>query len=879
MPRLSLSRILSGLVIIIFFITLGLSDKYIDWLWFKTTGYTSVFWVSLITGPLTKIIVSGLIFCFFLINLLVASRAFKRVHLINGLFPQLTKEAIFIPGILSAAVLALVLGAGLSLDWTVIQQFMHRITIGTADPIFGQDLGYYLFAYPFYKQLHNLLQVVALLGIAGIALVYFLAGAIWKQGASLELSTGAKNHLTLLTILFFGIKIWGYSLGKYGLMFQETSRITGINYTAAHARVFAFNLLTWLLIGIIALLSFGLFRRENKLLPGSIILWLACSFVLNVFYPGMVQKFKVAPNEFELEAAYLKHHIDFTRKAYALDQIKQIPYIPTDTATGPLTTDHPSLSDLRLWDYEPLLNSYNQLQSIRPYYQFKDIDIDRYPSADGQRQVMISARELVSDRLPEQARTWINLHLTYTHGYGFAANQVNQFSNEGQPIFIAKDLPPKTAPEFPGLKVTNPGIYFGETTDNYVIVNSKNGEFDYPQGDQNVTTFYQGVPGIGLKSFFVKTLMALKYHELNFLLSPQLTESSSILLYRNIMVRVKKLAPFLSFDHDPYLVVSGGKLYWIIDAYTTSSHYPYSKPYTTGGPNYVRNSVKAVVDAYNGTVDFYIVDPTDPLIQVWQKVFPSLFKAGAAIDPDLQSHFRYPEDLLTVQRDMLLQYHMTNPRTFYEKEDYWNVPEESQGKLFEPYYVTLRLPGESRAEFVMMQPFTPRNKQNLTAWLIARCDQPNYGELILYTLPKDQNIYGPEQIDSRINQDETISQLVTLWNQQQSNVIWGNLLIIPIDGKILYLKPLFMESERGRQAELKKIVIVYQNRVLIGDTIEEILSGITSGVSVTPSPSIQLPKVQPDRKAQIINELLNIYQEEQRLNRKKLQLLQELKDY
>ncbi len=873
-----LSRILLGAAVIFFFIILGISGKYIDLLWFQTTGSTAVFWVGLITGPLTKIVIAGLIFGFFLINLLIAMRAFNRVHVVKTLLPEIPKEAVLIPGIVIAAIIAFMLGAGLSLDWTVIQQFIHRIKVGLVDPIFKQDIGYYLFAYPFYKQLNNLFQIVTFLGLAGTALVYYFAKALWKQGTSLELSVGAKIHLTALMVLFFATKIWGYQLGKFGLMFQETTRITGINYTAEHARVFALVLLSWLVVGIIGLLILGLFRRGTKLLLGSVILWMASSFILNVFYPGMVQNFKVTPNEFELEATYLKHHIDFTRQAYALDKIKQVPYVPTDAKTDRLTTNHPSLTDLRLWDYGPLLNSYNQLQSIRPYYQFNDIDIDRYPSATGQRQVMISARELLSDRLPEQARTWINSHLTYTHGYGFAANQVNQFSNEGQPIFIARDLPPKTAPGFPGLKVANPGIYFGEATNNYIIVNSKNGEFDYPQGDQNVAASYQGTPGIRLNSFFVKILMALKYQETNFLLSPQLTSASSVLLYRNIKTRVQKLAPFLSYDNDPYLVVSGGKLYWIIDAYTTSSNYPYSRPYENG-LNYVRNSVKTVIDAYNGAVNFYVVDPSDPIIQVWQKIFPDLFKSIAEVDPEIKDHFRYPEDLLTIQRDLLLQYHMTNPRTFYEKEDYWNVPETDNKQLFEPYYVTIRLPESKNTEFVMMQPFTPRNKQNLTAWIIARCDQPNYGELILYTLPKDQNIYGPEQIDSRINQDETISQLITLWNQQQSNVIWGNLLIIPIDGKILYLKPLFMESERGRQAELKKIVMVYQNQVLIGDTIAEVLSGVTSDASPTERQSVEIQKPQMDRRTEIINELLNISQEEQKLNKKKLQLLQELKNF
>ena len=872
-----LSRIILGTAVVLIFIILGISGKYIDLLWFRNIGFTSVFWISLVTGPLAKITITGLIFGFFLLNLLLATRSFNQIHVING--SQLTKKAVLIPGIVITAILALMLGTGLSLDWKVIQQFIHRIDVGTIDPIFKQDIGYYLFAYPFYRQLDNLLQTVTFLGIAGVAVIYYLAGSLRKQGISLELSTTAKIHLTALTIIFLASKIWGYKLGKYSLMFQETSRITGINYTAEHARVFAFTLLTWLVIAIIGLLILSIFRRGTKLLLGGVILWLAGSFILNVFYPSLVQNFKVTPNEFELEAPYLKYHIDFTRQAYALDQIRQVSYVPSDTNTGPLTTNHPSLTDLRLWDYEPLLNSYNQLQSIRPYYQFNDIDIDRYPSAQGQRQVMISARELQSDRLSEDARTWINLHLTYTHGYGFAANQVNQFSNEGQPIFISKDLPPKTAPGFPGLKVDNPGIYFGESTNNYVIVNTKSGEFDYPRGDQNMTASYQGIPGIRLNSLFVKILMALKYQEPNFILSPQLTQESSILLYRDIKTRVRKLAPFLSFDSDPYLVVSGGKLYWIIDAYTSSSNYPYSRPYSPGGLNYVRNSVKAIVDTYNGTVDFYIVDPSDPIIQVWQRVFPNLFKSMVEIPSELKNHFRYPEDLLMVQREILLQYHMTNPKTFYEKEDYWNIPEERQGKLFEPYYVTLKLPEGGQAEFVMVQPFTPRNKQNLTAWLVARCDQPNYGELILYTLPKDQNIYGPEQIDSRINQDETISQLVTLWNQQDSNVIWGNLLIIPIDGKILYLKPLFMESERGRQAELKKIVVVYQNQVVIGDTVGEILGRISSDAPSFSPTSRGLSQPQRDRKTEIIDELLNINQEEQRLNKEKLQLLQELQNY
>jgi uncharacterized membrane protein (UPF0182 family) len=874
-----LPKIIIGTAILLFFLIIGFAGKFIDLLWFETTGLTTVFWVSLITGPLAKIVVILLIFGFFLINLLIAIRAFNRVHMVNALMPDVSKNTVLVPGLIITAVLSFILGTGLSLDWITIQQFLNKISVGMTDPIFNQDIGFYLFSLPFYQQLKRLFQIVALLGLVGSTFIYFLAKALWRQGNSLGMSVSARIHLTLLTILFLIFKIWGYTLGKYNLLFQENSSITGINYTAEHAGVFGLTLLSWLLVGVIGLLIFGLFRKGVKLLLGGIMVWLASSFILIVLYPGLVQHLKVSPNEFELEAPYLRHHIDFTRQAYALDKIKQVSYIPEVGNTRSLSANHPSLADLRLWHYGPLLNSYNQLQSIRPYYQFTDIDLDRYPSTAGQRQVMISARELLTERISEQARTWINLHLTYTHGYGFAANQISQSSKEGQPIFIVKDLPPKTDPAFPELKVDNPAIYFGETTNDYIIVNTKNGEFDYPQGDRNITASYQGTPGIRLNSFFIKLLMALKYQEPNFLLSPQLAPESSILLYRNIKYRVAKLAPFLRFDEDPYLVVSKGKLYWFIDAYTTSSKYPYSKPYRFGGINYVRNSVKAVIDAYDGSVNFYICDSSDPIIQVWQKVFPGYFKSLQEIDPDLKRHFRYPEDLLTIQRDMLLQYHMTNPRTFYEKEDYWNVPEIASGQLFEPYYVTLKLPEAEKAEFVMMQPFTPLNKQNLIAWIIARCDQPNYGELILYTLPKEQHIYGPEQIDSRINQDENISQLVTLWNQQQSNVIWGNLLIIPIDGEILYLKPLYLESERSRQAELKKIVIVYRNQVFLGDTVAEALTKV-SGISVPERQATDtVLDSQTERKVEIINELININREEQKLIKKKQQLLDELKKY
>jgi len=876
-----LGKWLIGLGVLLFFAIAAISTKYLDWLWFKSIGVTTIFWVPLLTGPLTKLFIGLLVFLFFVANLLIASRACNRIKVVDHLWPDLNSKTIFLPGLIVSLALAALLTSGINLNWTIIQQFLHRINIGQNDPVFQKDLGFYLFSYPFYEKLNNLLQISTFLGLLGSGVIYFFAKAFWRQGTSWELWHPAKLHLTVLTTLFLGIKIFSYNLNKFGLLLNDYNLMTGINYTAAHARIFAFNLLIGLVILIIGILIFSLFRKGSKLLFATIIIWLSMSFILGVVYPGVVQSFIVTPNEKQLEKPYLQQHIKFTRNAFDLNRIKEERY-PYQEGSTALDLNHPSLTDLRLWDYEPLQASYNQLQSIRPYYEFNDIDIDRYPDASGQRrQIMLSGRELNINGLSDNARaSWLNVHLGYTHGYGYAANQVNQFTPQGQPVFNTKDLPPKTDPNFKSLAINRPAIYFGELTNHYIIVNTKTPEFDFPHGEKNTSTTYQGPPGISLNSSFTKMLLAFRFQETNFLFSSQLNKKSSILLYRNIRERVNKYAPFLNFDQDPYLVVSQGKLCWIIDAYTTSTYYPYSRHHQSG-INYIRNSVKAVIDAYTGTIHLYVVDPKDPLIKVWQKIFPKLFTPISKIDPNLKEHFRYPEGLMTIQRDLLLQYHMTNPGTFYEKEDYWDIPVHNQNEPFEPYYVTLNLPQQKNNEFLLMQPFSPKGKPNLISWLVARCDQPHYGELILYTLPKDQNIYGPAQIDSRINQDQTISQLVTLWNQQESKIRWGNLLIIPINNELLYVKPLFMESQRGRQAELKKIVMVYQNQVLLGDTVAEALAQLTGNVPkpVTPNQAQDNPNNKPvARKQELLKLIEDNLKTQQRLIDEQTKLTKELQN-
>lgn len=856
-----LSKILLGIIVAMFLILWAISGKYLDWLWFKSMGSTAVFWISLVTGPLTKSIIGVIVFAFFAVNFLIALRAFDRIKAVDSFWSNISKNTILWPGLIVSLVLAVLIAAGFTIDWTVIQQFLHSLKTGITDPTFNQDLGFYLFSYPFYQQLNTLLVIITFLGLAGTVLVYVMAKAFWRRGNTFDLWPQAKIHLTILTILFLAAKIWGYFLAKFGLLYQESTHLTGINYTAAHAKMFAYSALTVLVIAIILILMISLFRRGNKILIGGLILWLAAAFVLGFIYPWFMQAFIVTPNEYEMEQPYLAKHINATRTAYGLDKIKERPFTIQNNKAALLNIKDQSLTDLRLWDYRPLIPSYNQLQAIGPYYEFNDVDIDRYPSATGQHQVMIAARELKINKLPDQATGWINLHLTYTHGYGLAANQASQYSNQGQPIFIAKNLPPESAPDFPSLQVKQPRIYFGESTDQYIVVNTRTREFD-PPDDQS--TEYQGPKGIPLTPF-TKLVMALNFQETSFILSSLLTKESSVLMNRNITTRIQKLAPFLVYDSDPYLVVQGGELIWIIDAYTTSSYYPYSKM-NDSGINYIRNSVKVAVNAYTGEVNFYIVDASDPVINVWKNIFPHLFKSTPP--PGLVQHFRYPEYLLTMQRDMLLQYHMTNPKAFYEKDDSWDVPTQNQNgddESFAPYYVTLKLPGEQAGEFVMMQPFSPRSKQNLTSWLVARCDAPNYGELILYTLPEDQNIYGPAQIESRINQDQTISQLVTLWNQQQSRIIWGNLLIVPIDGTILYVKPLFMEAERGQQAELKKIVMVYQNQVMLGNTVAQALDNFSSNLPAQIGVTGPEPDSKAARRAEILKRLEEIVKEQQRL--------------
>jgi hypothetical protein len=570
----------------------------------------------------------------------------------------------------------------------------------------------------------------------------------------------------------------------------------------------------------------NLIMRRSKAVPIGIGSYFALLIVILVLLPAIVQKFKVQPNELELETPYLKHNIDFTRKAYLLDRIEERDYRAlADLTIEEISQNEDTLRNIRLWDWRPIRQTFRQTQEIRLYYHFYEVDVDRYYlGKEGYRQVMLSAREL-AEKLPPKARTWVNERLQYTHGYGLAMSLVSEKVEEGLPRYMVKDLPPVAA----HLTVDRPAIYYGEKMPGYRIVKTKVEEFDYPRGDENVYTSYEGTGGIPINSFWRRILFAWHMSDINILLSSYITPASRIQLWRRVQERVKKIAPFLQLDSDPYLVTSGGRLYWIQDAYTVSSNFPYAEPHQ-GRLNYIRNSVKVVVDAYEGSVMFYTMDPDDPVLRVYRRAFPGVFKELGELPQDLRSHLRYPEGLFAIQVDKFQTYHMTIPQVFYNQEDLWTRPQEKYAGSpiqMEPYYILMRLPGERDLQYLIMTPLTPQNRDNMIAWVAAKSDFPDYGKVVVYKLPKRRLIYGPVQIEAMIDQDDVISQQLSLWDQRGSKVIRGNLLVIPVDHSFLYVEPVYLIAEQTDIPQLKRVIVVYGKKVVMKETLERAVEAIS----------------------------------------------------
>lgn len=797
-PRRALWYLIPFLVFMFFNQIIGLLA---DWSWFGSLGLTSVL-VTRIGARLSLFVVAGGLFWLFVaLNIYLARRLDPR-GLIGTPLEQIA--AAFglrvIPTLLGAAgVVAFLVGLSASALWEDILLYLNQTEFGVADPVFGRDVGFFVFTLPIWKAGRTWLMAALVFSLAGAALA---SGIGWRGW---EAPKRVLVHLGVLAALILSLFAWQYRINAYELVYSPRGPIYGASYTDVRAQLPAFNILAVVtLIAAVALLVTVFQRRAWRAMVVLLLVWVSVAVLAGNVFPGFVQRFQVSPNELNLERPYIENNIRLTRQAYNLTDIEVQDYEVADSVTvDQLVEEASTLTNVRLWDYRPLLQTYNQVQALRQYYQFNDIDIDRYVIDGERRQVMLAARELVPDNLSQDAQTWVNQRLVYTHGYGVAASPVAQVTRDGLPDFYVKDLPPQGS-----ILVTRPNIYFGELTDSYVIGRTKEMEFSYPRGEGNIMTRFEADTGIAM-SLWSRLLFAIRFADINILLNSDIEPDSQLLWRRNIVERVQIVAPFLRYDGDPYIVVdSTGHLHWIHDAYTVSNRYPYSEPLRN--INYIRNSVKVVTNAYDGSMRFYVVDQDDPIIASYTRIFPDLFLPMSEMPADLLAHLRYPADLFTLQATLYLTYHMTDPNEFYNREDMWAWPEEifgSQPLLMEPYYVLMELPGEDRLEYLQILPFTPANRENMIAWLSARSDPENYGDMLVFEFGKDSLHFGPKQIEARIDQDPTISAQLSLWSQQGSDVIRGNLLVIPVANSLVYVEPLYLQAANGRIPELKRVIV------------------------------------------------------------------------
>ena len=813
------------LFIVLFFgLIPWLSGAITDWLWFRELGYETVFWTDLNARAALFGIGGLLTFGFLYGNLRLAQRGpvTQPILLANPTGPPVDLVAIVGKLVLPlAAVLAFLFGISLSAFWLTVMQGVNGVAVGSVDPIFGRDIGYYLFTLPLAAAALNVLVSLTVLSLLVTTAMYWVRGDLILPPRRTSVERNAAFHLGgLLAFLFVLIAIRLWAVRVPGLLYSTTGPLFGASYTDTHATLPALNASAIVALVSAALVIWGVVR--GKLVwfgTVAIALYLAVAIVGRGVFPFAMQKLLVAPNELNRETAYLGHHIKATREAWGLDKVVTRDLSGEDRLSmADITANPGTIENVRLWERELLSQTFGSLQEIRTYYDFINVDDDRYMIDGRYRQVHLSARELNTRSLP--TKTFINERLTFTHGMGLTMAPVNQVTQEGLPVLFIKDLPPASGIS---LKVTRPQIYFGELTDSYVFVNTGQPEFDYPSGDENIFTSYKGTGGVPISSFPKKLLFAWHFQSLKLLLSNDVTSSSRVMYDRDIPTRVRKALPFLAFDGDPYLVVSdSGELKWFVDAYTASSHYPYSQP-RSDGVNYMRNSVKVVVDAFDGKITAYVADPADPLIRTFSRIFRGIFQPLSAMPDDLRRHIRYPTDLFDAQTAMYTTYHMVDAHTFYHREDQWQMPRVETAERANPFmrHVIMRLPEEQAAEYIYMSPFTPRGKDNLASWMVARNDGERYGELLVYRFPKQSLVFGPRQIMNRINQDTEISRQVTLWDQSGSEVIKGELLVIPIEESLIYVQPLYTRARGGTIPEMKRVIVAYQNHVVMEETLDQ----------------------------------------------------------
>jgi uncharacterized membrane protein (UPF0182 family) len=820
---------------------------YTDLLWFGEVGYTTVFWTTLsLQGSLfTAVTVAVLVFLW--ANLSFATRTAAPDVLWEledqlGLPGRVVIEPLirrFLPIVLS--VIAIISGLRATAHWETVLGYANAQPFAAADPVFGRELGFFVFTLPLWQLVHGW----ALTLVAGTMLLT-LALCVLQRSLVLttrgpRLASGARTHLLVLGAALLALKAVGFWLDRFEIVFSPRGVVFGASYTDVNATLPVLGALTLLaaLAAGACVLQIG--RPGLRVVGGGLGL-VVVVWVLGLgVYPALLQRFRVSPNELAAERPFIEHNIRMTRQAYGLDRIEEKEFPADDNLDArALSRNEATIKNIRLWDYRPLLRTFGQLQEIRTYYKFVDVDNDRYLINGEYRQLMLSPRELSYQHL-QGGRNWINEHLTYTHGYGVVVGPVTRITAEGLPEFFVKDIPPHSSDGFPA--ITRPEIYYGEIANEYVLLRTRSQELDYPRGDQNVYTRYQGRGGVPISSWLRRLAFAARFAHLDGLkivLSDDIAPDSRILMYRTVVPRVQRIAPFFSFDRDPYLVITDdGRLVWMLDGYTTTDRYPYSDP-VRGMGNYIRNSVKVTVDAYHGTVTFYLADPTDPIVRTYARAFPGLLQPLDRMPADLQRHIRYPEDFFAIQARKYATYHMLDPQVFYNREDLWAVPRrtvDGREREMEPYYTIMRLPGETKEEFILLTLFNPSRRDNMIGWLAARSDQPGYGRLIAYYFPKQKLVYGPRQIDARIDQDPVISQQLSLWNQRGSTVIRGSLLAIPLEQSLVYVQPLYLAAaEQGALPELRRVIVAHGNQIAMEPTLEASLSRIFGG-RIAPAPS------------------------------------------
>ena len=873
-----MALIIAAIVVTICLILLGLtSDLLVDWLWFSAIGYLYVFWTTIgaQVGVFFVVFVATAIILW--LNGSLASRFaqppwtqrpadFEWIPTGGATQPDLLefmRQRLPWPLVIAggAGLVGLLVGWGEVHNWGVFLRFLYHVPYGANDPLYNKDIGFYLFSLPAYVVIKNWMLLTLFLSALFAGAVYWVHGDIEYNATRRSMSPTAFAHGSGLLGCFFAVKAWSYGLDRYLLLYGDNGVVVGASYTDIHVEL----PILWLLIGLSIVAAFAAWAnlrvRTYRLPAAAAVLVFGGSFLLSGVVPGLFQHLFVKPNELQLEKPYIERNIALTQQAYNLHQITTKPFpAEQDLTFKTLETNKATIDNIRLWDWQPLMDTYAQLQEIRTYYKFHDVDVDRYRLDGAYQSVMLSARELKSSLLPPNAQTWVNRHVLFTHGNGVVMSPVTRKSAEGLPLFYLHDIPPVATG---GPEIREPRIYYGEETDSYVIVKGSTPEFDYPKGTDNIYAAYDGNGGVPVGGIARRLLFAWYFNDVNLMLSSYITDDSRIMIRRDIQERVRTITPFLRLDNDPYLVISDGRLFWMQDAYTTSNYFPYAQPVQNFDLNYIRNSVKVVIDAYNGTVDFYLMDPADPIAATYQRIFPGLFKPFAAMPPGLQKHIRYPEDLFLIQARLYQAYHMETADVFYNREDLWQFPRQPGDDgtaMMAPYYIIMRLPGEPKAEFFLMLPMVPSRRDNMIAWLAARCDSPDYGKLIVYQFSKEKLVYGPFQIEARINQNTDISQQLTLWNQLGSRVIRGNLLVIPIENSILYVSPLYLRAVQGHLPELKRVIASYGEHVVMKETLAEALSALFMEPGAAPAvPSAAMATPLAGLAADRAQEALNHY--------------------